>query len=93
MNILQGPDVFLFLFHLHRYASKGYKIKVNFDQTSNTYRTLIEQWDHQDSVSAKKILFHPMFDQYSYEYDIAILELERPVMDRFPISLDRNNST
>ena len=78
-------------FTFTRYSSQGYTSRAVFESLSGNKRSLRELWSLADAIPVKRVVFHPMYDLNSYEYDAVVLELERPVLDRIPAVLELSN--
>ena len=77
-------------FTLFSYASRGYRLKILFEDSSSVrgdLLTLSDQWQHPEAIPVAKVVFHPMYDADSYEFNVAVLELQLPALDIVPIML------
>ena len=54
-----------------------------------TYQFLYERPGYS---RVDRVIFHPMYDHYNFQYDLAVLRLETPVTTQTPIVLAAKES-
>lgn len=74
---------------MDRYAPDGYMVRAFFtnDEFPPSPRSWEQLWQRGNGAVVSRVMFHPMFDASSREYNIAVMRLTNHVLGRTPIAL------